>query len=353
MPLRWSSDHHQHIQVSEDGLACDMGKSASWCGLRATQGVLPGSSSLYYEVSPCAPVGSSLNEGDWLKGVIRAGFATAACEHLHLGTDAVSFGFGSSGVKSHSSSFIDYGEAWGPGDVLGVYLRCADANEKRAKIEYYLNGQSLGVAFEIRIELENELFYPAICGRKGAQVKTNFGQTPFLFTVPGYESGPSLQYADGDVALHLSSDIAVTANDGGGTNGHAVSPKHTKGKQSEQCWSGTDCSQTIVLSEDNLAVTMPASRGEEKLLSALTDPTAKHTHTGPRTVYCVCRITSPKPVGRRFPFHRLGRSSGCAGCEANRVRTFSSARARHTHTFCGLAPNLINEKSSTPALRDF
>lgn len=54
------------------------------------------------------------------EGLVRVGWSTRAAT-LELGTDKQGFGFGGTGIKSHSKQFEPYGEAFGQGDVIGAF----------------------------------------------------------------------------------------------------------------------------------------------------------------------------------------------------------------------------------------
>ena len=69
-----------------------------WAGGRATRGAIGGK--LYFEVTPEDA------------GLCRVGWATRAAA-FEIGKDKRSFGFGSTGKKSHNGQFVSYGAAFG------------------------------------------------------------------------------------------------------------------------------------------------------------------------------------------------------------------------------------------------
>ena len=87
---------------------------------------------------------------------------------LNLGHDDQSFGFGSTGKKSHGNAFSAHGEAWGAGDTITCLLD-ADAGT----ISYLKNGQALGAAHTIPSWLRAVPLYPHVL-TKDAAVTLNF-----------------------------------------------------------------------------------------------------------------------------------------------------------------------------------
>jgi hypothetical protein len=72
---------------------------------------------------------------------------------------------------------------WDVGDVLGC---CIDLDGN--KLEYFLNGKSLGMAAENVPVGENIAYFPAISFSQEEKCIYNFGQSPFKFSYPGYEA---------------------------------------------------------------------------------------------------------------------------------------------------------------------
>lgn len=108
---------------------------------------------------------------------------------LLTGCDKLGYGFGGTGKKSFGRQFDSYGESFGLNDVIGCYLDRENHTIKfRSEADWRLeshfcskNGQDLGVAFEIAIELQNVPLYPAVV-LKNAEIRFNFGTSPFKFT---------------------------------------------------------------------------------------------------------------------------------------------------------------------------
>lgn len=73
----------------------------------------------------------------------------------------------------------NYGELWNVGDVIGCGI---DLEEK--KIEYFLNGKSLGIAYgEVPVG-ENIAYFPGISLTSDEKNTFNFGRTNFLYSYP-------------------------------------------------------------------------------------------------------------------------------------------------------------------------
>eukprot|EP01135_Chromosphaera_perkinsii_P011226 Nk52_evm7s2367 gene=Nk52_evmTU7s2367 len=142
------------------GVECWLGEAEEhhkgWQGVRACSGIRGGK--YYYEVTV-------LGEGN-----IRLGWSTLAASII-VGTDTQSFGFGNSGFKSFAGKFVKYGRVFGVGDVVGCFVDIPGR-----KIEFCVNGQGCGVAYDIPTALNNSGFYPSACMKgKNARVLFNFG----------------------------------------------------------------------------------------------------------------------------------------------------------------------------------
>ena len=118
---------------------------------------------------------------------IRVGWSNLASglRSLQLGEINDSFAYTSSGKKMRkfNDEFLEdnYGEPFGPSDILGCYIDFGgdQENENIIQISFTKNGQDYGQAFEIdktTITDENRLvFYPHIL-MKNVQLECNFGQ---------------------------------------------------------------------------------------------------------------------------------------------------------------------------------
>lgn len=182
----WTMSLHDRgtaLAITGDGLRCQSREQNEWHGGRATTGVhpSPGTANHYYYEATVTD-----------EGLCRIGWSTASASH-DLGTDALSFGFGGTGKKSHNRQFTDYGRAYGLGDVIGCSLDWTD----RGEIRFSLNGADLGPAFRLPAALRLQTLYPA-CVLKNAEIALNFGGEPFKFAPP---AGAVACTAAGAVAL--------------------------------------------------------------------------------------------------------------------------------------------------------
>ncbi|XP_037033065.1 heterogeneous nuclear ribonucleoprotein U-like protein 1 [Bradysia coprophila] len=141
----------------------------AWAGVRATHGVKSGKVSYEILIDDLYRIRGQYDRNP---NEIRCGWSVKTSS-LQLGEAPLSFGYGGSGKKSLNNEFTDYGCKFrNRGDVIGVYL---DLDSTPCKIEYTVNGESQGVAFEFeKSELGDEALYPHILS-KNTGFKVNFG----------------------------------------------------------------------------------------------------------------------------------------------------------------------------------
>ena len=158
--VEWNRhDRNPSLSLSSDGMQAQSRDHFAWNGVRATAGCSRGA--CYYE-------GEVVDEG-----LCRIGWATEKAD-LNLGTSPGGYGFGGTGMKSHSRKFEKYGEAFGKGDIVGCLL---DWNKKQ--ISFSKNGKEFGVAYTIDDSAtKGGPLYPAVV-LKNAEMAFNFGATPF------------------------------------------------------------------------------------------------------------------------------------------------------------------------------
>lgn len=139
----------------------------------------------YYEVT-------LLTEGLMQIGWAENGFVADSEKGDGVGDDAHSWSFdGFRARKWHSSEDNEdekdgessYGKRWRVGDVVGCALRVMKKNA--ARLEFFLNGESMGVAF--RGVPTNDGLFPVISMNGDEAVRVNIGQIPF--TYPLRETG--------------------------------------------------------------------------------------------------------------------------------------------------------------------
>jgi len=103
---------------------------------------------------------------------------------MQLGESSSSYGFESTGKVCASSSFFTYGVTFDEGDVIGTYL---DLESEPKSLKYTKNGQDLGVAMSLTINLDEKPLFPHVLVRN-MSLELNFGdnETPFNDTPEGF-----------------------------------------------------------------------------------------------------------------------------------------------------------------------
>ena len=195
--------------------------------VRATHGVHAGA--WYFEVKVCAPQGGE-------DGHCRLGWCTESADvNTPVGYDTNSYAYRDiGGTKFHESIGAEYGEAYGPGDVVGCLLVMGDppatvrmrqrinlkgveylVEEERdrvsshgSSITFYKNGVSQGAAFT---DVWAEVYYPAASLFKAATVTFNFG--------PDFECKPAGLDARPVSELATPPPAAADAAGGAGPSG--------------------------------------------------------------------------------------------------------------------------------------
>ena len=123
------------------------------------------------------------HDGDALVHAVRIGWSS---EHssLQLGESSLSYGYESSGKVCASSSFFEYGESFSEGDVIGTYL---DLESEPKALKYTKNGNDLGVAMSLTVNLEEKPLFPHVFLRN-TKVEFNFGanENPWFEPLEGY-----------------------------------------------------------------------------------------------------------------------------------------------------------------------
>ena len=118
-------------------------------------------------------------------GLFQIGFCqlqTEFNEHYGVGDDIHSIGYDGYRLSCWNKDENRYGKVWDYGDIIGV---CIDLNEH--KIEYYQNGEKLGI---VPIELEKGkgiAYFPAISLSEFEKCFFNFGATTLTYNYEGYE----------------------------------------------------------------------------------------------------------------------------------------------------------------------
>ncbi|XP_039746027.1 E3 ubiquitin-protein ligase RNF123-like isoform X2 [Pararge aegeria] len=118
------------------------------------------------------------------KGIMQIGWCTSACQFsmdTGVGDTAHSYAYDGGRVRRWNVATSPYGQTWLPGDVIGS---CIDMD--KGTLEYFRNGQSLGVAFNRVTRGSGLAYFPAVSLAMQEHLYANFGHLPFIFPVEGY-----------------------------------------------------------------------------------------------------------------------------------------------------------------------
>ncbi|XP_041565761.1 heterogeneous nuclear ribonucleoprotein U-like protein 2 isoform X3 [Drosophila elegans] len=152
--------------------------SLIWSGARANYGVREGK--VCFEVrlaEESVPENSHYFRDEPHVRGFRVGFSVPQSSLL-LGEAEHSFGYCETGRKANQGEFSDYGKPYKLDDVIGCYL---DLESEPCTINYTLNGEDLGVAFEFEKSIlgEEGALFPHIV-TKGYEYSVNFSDTEQL-----------------------------------------------------------------------------------------------------------------------------------------------------------------------------
>ena len=118
-------------------------------------------------------------------GLFQIGFCqldTIYNEHYGVGDEIHSFGYDGFRLCFWNKEHKKYGKVWDYGDIIGV---CLDLDNY--KVEYYQNGEKLGIA-PINIERgKGVAYFPAVSLGEFQKCCFNFGATNLVYNYPGYE----------------------------------------------------------------------------------------------------------------------------------------------------------------------
>lgn len=204
------------LREDRRGVACVATGYKGYRMVRATHGVASGT--WYYEVK-------ILDNQNGEDGHARLGWCTEAGDlNAPVGYDVNSYSYRDvNGTKFHESRGSDYGEAYGPGDVVGCLLQMGDPPASRrerqrislkgveyiveeerqrtestgSRITFFRNGKSQGAAFE---NVWAEVYYPAASLYKSATVEVNFGPDFAYPPPPELEARPCCELAAAEKA---------------------------------------------------------------------------------------------------------------------------------------------------------
>lgn len=151
-----------------------------WSGARANYGVKEGKVCFEVRISEETNLSSHFKDEPFVRG-LRCGFSTTETPLL-LGESQGSFAYCENGKKAVNGEFVEFGKPFGLDDVIGCYL---DLDNTPCTIQYTLNGENLGNAFEFekdQIFGEGETataLFPHILV-KGYEIQVNFADSENL-----------------------------------------------------------------------------------------------------------------------------------------------------------------------------
>ena len=119
-------------------------------------------------------------------GLMQIGFCQLISQfgrQSGVGDDLTSYAYDGYRKMKWNKDKKEYGKVWDVGDIVGV---CIDMD--MGKIEYFLNGHSLGIAFDKVPKGPNVAFFPGITLTRGESCLLNFGQLPFKYEYKNYRA---------------------------------------------------------------------------------------------------------------------------------------------------------------------
>jgi len=175
--LRFDDNHKKAHPLSVDGFGL------MWSGVRTMYGVKTGK--LAYEVKVIENLNvDHLPKDEPNPHVLRVGWSVNTTS-LNLGEEALSYGYGGTGKASTECKFNDFGETYGPDDVITAYI---DLESEPVTISYSKNGEDLGTCFEVeKSTLEDQALFPHFM-TKNTEFECNFGaqEEPWFPLKEGY-----------------------------------------------------------------------------------------------------------------------------------------------------------------------
>ncbi|CAK1591086.1 unnamed protein product [Parnassius mnemosyne] len=118
------------------------------------------------------------------KGIMQIGWCTASCTFsmdTGVGDTTHSYAYDGGRVRRWNVATSPYGHAWLPGDVIST---CLDLD--KGTLEFYRNGESMGIAFDSVVHGTGLAYFPAVSLAMQEHLYANFGHVPFIFPVEGY-----------------------------------------------------------------------------------------------------------------------------------------------------------------------
>ncbi|XP_059161035.1 heterogeneous nuclear ribonucleoprotein U-like protein 1 [Physella acuta] len=164
MNLRFDDNNIKAHPLTVDGFAY------MWSGVRAMYGVKTGKVAFEVKVLENLNV-EHLSRDEPNPHVLRVGWSVNSTS-LNLGEEELSYGYDGTGKSSTACNFVDFGQTFGPGDVITAYL---DLESDPAVISYAKNGEDLGTCYEVSKEsLGDNALFPHLM-TKNTEFECNFG----------------------------------------------------------------------------------------------------------------------------------------------------------------------------------
>lgn len=150
-----------------------------WSGARTNYGVKEGKVCFEVRISEEVALSSHFKDEPFVRG-LRCGFSTTD-SNLLIGESKASFALCENGKKATNGEFAEFGKPFGLDDVIGCYL---DLDSSPCNIQFTLNGEDLGTAFEFEKsevlgEGEEKALFPHIL-TKGYELQVNFADNENL-----------------------------------------------------------------------------------------------------------------------------------------------------------------------------
>lgn len=151
-----------------------------WSGARTNYGVKEGKVCFEVRISEEVSLSSHFKDEPYVRG-LRCGFSTTD-SNLLVGESKASFALCENGKKATNGEFVEFGKPFGLDDVIGCYL---DLDSSPCNIQFTLNGEDLGTAFEFeKSEVlgegdEEKALFPHVL-TKGYEFQVNFADNENL-----------------------------------------------------------------------------------------------------------------------------------------------------------------------------
>ncbi|XP_017466845.1 PREDICTED: E3 ubiquitin-protein ligase RNF123 [Rhagoletis zephyria] len=144
------------------------------------------------------------------KGVMQIGWCSNKCtfnENSGVGDTKWSYGYDGSKQQIWHISTSKYGDKWQIGDIIGISI---DVDNE--SIEYFRNGNSMGVAFSKLERGPGISFFPAVSLGYNQGIQVNFGNMPFKYPVEGFlpiQAKPIVRLQKADLLLSYLANLAT------------------------------------------------------------------------------------------------------------------------------------------------